>query len=255
MAKRFTDTEKYKKPFIRGLKGAYKILWDYLYHDCDHAGIWIVDFEIAQIYLGQDMQVNRDDALEYFNKDDKRIIVFDGGKKWFIPGFIDFQYGDLNPENRAHNSVIKILKKYSLTKKYNKGLIAPLQGRKDKDKDKVKDKVKEILQFFNQTCGTKYKENTTSIINAIHGRLSEGYSVEDFKFVIKGRFDKWHNDPKMKEYITPDTMFRPSNFPKYLNPVKTETESEKSRQEGIKSAAKKTESLIKTPMPKSLRVN
>ncbi|MBU2644486.1 hypothetical protein KKI24_07225 [bacterium] len=146
MAKRFTDTEKYKKPFIRGLLGPYKLLWDYLYHDCDHAGIWIVDFEIAQIYLGKDMQVNAEDALKYFNKTEQKVIVLDDGKKWFIPSFISFQYGELNPENRAHNSVLNILKKYDLfdsEKNVFKGLIRPLQGRKDKDTDKDMDKVKE----------------------------------------------------------------------------------------------------------------
>jgi hypothetical protein len=139
MAKRFTDTNKYKKPFIRGLQGAYKLLWDYLYHDCDHAGIWIVDFEIAQILIGNDMPVNKKDAIKFFNDGEQRIIEVDNGKKWFIPSFIEFQYGELNPENRAHNSVITILKKYNLwndTKGLIKGLTRGLQGRKDKDKDK-----------------------------------------------------------------------------------------------------------------------
>jgi hypothetical protein len=114
MAKRFTDTNKYKKPFIRGLQGAYKLLWDYLYHECDHAGIWIVDFEIAQLYIGKDMPVNAVDALKYFNTDEKRIIEVDKGSRWFIPSFISFQYGELNELNRAHGSVIAILRKYNL---------------------------------------------------------------------------------------------------------------------------------------------
>jgi hypothetical protein len=144
MSKRFTDTNKYKRPFIRGLQGAYKLLWDYLYHDCDHAGIWIVDFEIAQLYIGSDMPVNRLDALKYFNNGEKRIIEIDHGKKWFIPSFIGFQYGFLNEQNRAHNAVINILKKYNLYK--NKPLRSSLQGAKDKDKDKDKDidMVKEL---------------------------------------------------------------------------------------------------------------
>jgi hypothetical protein len=136
MAKRFTDTNKYKKPFIRGLQGAYKLLWDYLYHDCDHAGIWIVDFEIAQLYIGKDMPVNKADALRYFNSDEKRIIEIDDGKKWFIIPFIEFQYGVLDGRNRVHNSVLLELNKYNI----NKGLISSLQGAKDKDKDKDKDK-------------------------------------------------------------------------------------------------------------------
>jgi hypothetical protein len=147
MAKRFTDTNKYRKPFIRGLQGAYKLLWDYLYHDCDHAGIWIVDFEISQIYIGLDMPVNKKDALKFFNKDEERIIEIDGGSKWFIPSFIEFQYGILNKSNRAHNSVINILSKYNLldNKVVKRGLNDPKDKDKDKIKDKDKDKVKETL--------------------------------------------------------------------------------------------------------------
>jgi len=136
MAKRFTDTNKYKKPFIRGLQGAYKLLWDYLYHDCDHAGIWIIDFEIAQLYIGFDMPVNKSDALKYFNADEKRIIEIDGGKKWFIIPFIEFQYGILDGRNRVHNSILIELNKL----KINKGLINTLQGCKEIDKDKEKEK-------------------------------------------------------------------------------------------------------------------
>jgi len=153
MAKRFTDTNKYKKPFIRGLQGAYKLLWDYLYHDCDHAGIWIVDFEIAQLYIGADMPVNKIDALKFFNADEKRIIEIDGGKKWFIKSFIEFQYGILNPQNRVHFSVLLELDKHNISK----GLISSLQGAKDKDKDKdeVKDMdfIDRIVQQFVEAHG------------------------------------------------------------------------------------------------------
>jgi hypothetical protein len=141
MAKRFTDTNKYKKPFIRSLPGAYKLLWDFLYHDCDHAGIWIVDFEIAQSYLGKDMTITKVLALQLFNEDEIRIVELDGGKKWFIPSFIEFQYGKISDKNRAHLSVITALKKYNLLTDdfIIKPLTSPLQGAKDKDMDKDKD--------------------------------------------------------------------------------------------------------------------
>jgi hypothetical protein len=173
MAKRFTDTNKYKKPFIRGLQGAYKLLWDYLYHDCDHAGIWIVDFDIAQIYIGVDMPVNKEDALKFFNETEIRIVEINSGSKWFIPSFIDFQYGVLNEQNRAHNSVIKILTKYKLYK--NKTLTSPLQGAKDKEKvkDKVKDKEKEIVYPF----------DSKEFLDAWN--LWKEYKKEQFKFTYK----------------------------------------------------------------------
>lgn len=145
MAKRFTDTEKYKKSFIRALPGAYKIFWDYLYHDCNFAGIWQVDFEVAQIRVGKDMPINEAEALKYFNVGEERIKRLNGGTKWLIIPFIDFQYGKLNPNNRVHASVLGELQKYGI-----KGLASPLQGAKDKDKEKDKDKDKE-------------KDNTLSI--------------------------------------------------------------------------------------------
>lgn len=136
MPKRLTDTEKWKKPFIRGLDGAYKLLWMYILDDCDHAGIWQVDLEVARIRIGEN--VDYDVALRNFNGNVVAISKF----KWFIPDFIDFQYGALNPANRLHLSVINILKKNGLYKE-KKGLVSPLEGPKDKDKDKNKNKDKD----------------------------------------------------------------------------------------------------------------
>ena len=39
MAKRFTDTDKWKKGFIRNLPTKYKLLWLYILDDCNHAGV------------------------------------------------------------------------------------------------------------------------------------------------------------------------------------------------------------------------
>lgn len=138
MAKRFTDADKWKKPFIRGLQGAYKLLWFYILDDCDHAGIWQVDFDVAQIRIG--VEVEEKQALLFFIG---KVISFSNGEKWLIPDFIEFQYGNLNPENRAHNSVINLLKKYHLIDEENKVLISSLQGAKDKEQDKDMDKVKD----------------------------------------------------------------------------------------------------------------
>src|SRR3990167_1621269 len=103
MAKRLTDTEKYRKKFFRNLPGAYKLFWDFLYHECNHAGIWHVDFDVAQIYLGRDMPVSEETALRLFNEGEERVTVISKGSKWFIRPFIEFQYKapleGLNPAN------------------------------------------------------------------------------------------------------------------------------------------------------------
>jgi len=135
MAKRFTDTGKWNKPFLRGMKAPYKLLWIYILDECNHAGIWEIDFEVAQIKIGE--KLNKETAHQYFNG---QILEFDN--KWFIYNFIEFQYGELNPVNRAHNSVIQLLTKYGIDWKI-KPLTSPLQGCKDKEKDKDMELVKD----------------------------------------------------------------------------------------------------------------
>src|SRR3972149_11639439 len=136
MSKRFTDTEKYKKKFIRELPGAYKLFWDYLYHDCSFAGIWYVDFEVAQIRIGKDMPKDKEEAIKLFNKHEQPIIILNGGSKWFIKAFILFQYGELNSNNKLHLGVSRELEKEGvfIPLKY------PFEGAKDKGKGKDKDK-------------------------------------------------------------------------------------------------------------------
>lgn len=114
MAKRFADTNKYKKPFMRGLPGPYKLLWDYLYLECDHAGIWHKDFEVAQLYIGKDMPVNESEALKLFNAGQERIRVSDDKSKWFLIGFAEFQYGKLNPASKIHAGAITAFEKFGL---------------------------------------------------------------------------------------------------------------------------------------------
>ena len=176
MAKRFTDTEKWKKPFIRGLQGAYKLLWLYICDDCDHAGIWQVDIDVAQIRIGEKIDIK--EAIKTF---DEKIIIFDKGNKWFIPSFIEFQYpSGLNPDNRAHNSIIILLEKYKLLDKQNKPLTRSLQGRKDMDMVKVKDKDKDMDK------GTK-KIKISFIGEEIieYWNLWKDYKSKQFKFIYK----------------------------------------------------------------------
>jgi len=105
MAKRFSDTDKWKKSFFRSLEAPYKLLWMYVLDDCDIAGVWQVDIEVACLKIGEQVTIKR--ALDLFGE---RVVQFDGGKKWFISDFIFFQYGDLKTTNRMHQAVIKILR-------------------------------------------------------------------------------------------------------------------------------------------------
>lgn len=140
MAKRFTDTDKWKDEWFTDLEPALKIFWVYLCDNCDHAGIWKVNFKVASSIVG--CLLDKQSTLKAFGD---RIIVITSDK-WMLSKFIPFQYPKgLSHNNSAHRGVLKLLE-------YNKievspylapakALPSPSLGAKDKDKDKVMDKV------------------------------------------------------------------------------------------------------------------
>lgn len=89
----------------------------------------------------------------------------------------------------------------------------------NKDKDIIKDNknkdvIENVIISFTEITGKKIKLND-SRKKLINGRLSEGYDLESFKKVIKVKFEQWKDDPKYREYLTPETLFAASNFTKY----------------------------------------
>lgn len=109
MAKRFIDTDLFRKPFVKSLEIHHKLLWLYLLTECNHAGIWQVELDVASQRLG--VQFDEATVLAAFGG---RIQPFDGGTKWFMRDFLEYQYGELNSAVRAHKSAMNLLDKYSL---------------------------------------------------------------------------------------------------------------------------------------------
>lgn len=108
--KRLTDRDKWRKPFVRNLSLQNKLFWIYLLDKCSNAGIWDIDFELANFELG--FTLNQEEIKEVF-KD--KFVYIDEGKKWYIPSFVEFQQPKgLKANNNAHDSIIKELKKYNL---------------------------------------------------------------------------------------------------------------------------------------------
>lgn len=148
MPLRFIDTEFFKHPYVRGLKGPYKSLYIFIFCDCENSGIWSPDFEIASLFIDQKVDVSG--AKKTF---DGKFIELENGK-WFFPDFIQWQYPNgIQENNPAHKKIIKTLFQFNLIDSEFKiitplkDLQSPLQGSKVKDmvegKVEGKGKVKE----------------------------------------------------------------------------------------------------------------
>ena len=75
---------------------------------------------------------------------------------------------------------------------------------------------KEIVDYLNIVCGTGYRASSKATQRLISARLHEGFTVEDFKAVIRTKHAEWANDAKMSKFLRPETLFG-TKFESYLN--------------------------------------
>lgn len=110
MAKRFITTSIFEDAWFMDLPAKYKLFWIFLVTNCDHTGIWQVNYKLARFYVGEDLEPGECERV--FRE---RIVKINDGKYWFIPKFIEFQYGTtLKTSNKALEKVIASIDKNDL---------------------------------------------------------------------------------------------------------------------------------------------
>ena len=194
MAKRFIDTKMWDKAWFRRLTPQTKLIWIYLLTRCDHAGIWDADWEAAEFFIGDKVNYRR---LPSVITDKMKEI--ENGKQYFIPSFVDFQYGELKENSKPHMSVIKRLKE--------KGLISVSDTLKDKYKEsiKVKDKTIRELEFQKETWTINNTEikpvmKVEQVENFISYWTESNKNGKKMKFEMQKTFDikrrliKWRDN-------------------------------------------------------------
>ena len=131
MAKRFTATDKWEDSWFRNLTSMQKCVWIYICDRCDNSGVWKVDIELANFFLGHGAMDGLT-ILEAFNNGKERVTVLNSGSHWLNNDFIGFQFGELKEECAPHRGVLKLIHSHSRMKGYPKGNVT----LKDKDKEK-----------------------------------------------------------------------------------------------------------------------
>ena len=87
----------------------------------------------------------------------------------------------------------------------------------------VTPQVIEIIDFMNNLYRRRFGYETYA--KGIKSLL-ENYSIEDIKKVVSNRYVSWKDESKMKKFLNPTTVFRPSNFVKYLDEANHTREGE-----------------------------
>lgn len=86
---------------------------------------------------------------------------------------------------------------------------------------RCRDAINAVVDQMNVILNSKYKSSTKSHAQNISARLEEGHSVDDLILVVKDRLSAWGNDPKMAQYLRPQTIFQAGKFNGYLMAAKT----------------------------------
>jgi len=81
----------------------------------------------------------------------------------------------------------------------------------------IDSRIFEIIEDLNHVTGKKFRPTTAETVKHLNGRLSEGYTLNDFKRVHRVKFAEWGSNPEMEEFLRPSTLYRPSNFEGYVN--------------------------------------
>lgn len=176
MASRFIDTEIWSEDWFCELGGEYQNFWNYICARCDNAGVWKpnkIDFEIKSR-----SKISLDSFLQKVNENGgkERILITKSGR-WFITGFIAFQWFNkkdsfgLVLSNKLHLHIWELLKKNGIPIEKVRGLREVLET--SKVKDKVMGKVNNGVKSFEEL----------------------GYPDEKYFVIINS---KYPNDPKYR---------------------------------------------------------
>lgn len=115
MKKRFTDADKWEDGWFAELEPKYKLFWQYILDRCDLAGVWKVNFRLANFQVGEVF-----DSAETLTRFNGRIIDI-GKDRWWVKGFTSFQYPTLSTKSAVHRRVIQVIDNHGLSRRSGLG--------------------------------------------------------------------------------------------------------------------------------------
>jgi hypothetical protein len=131
--RRWTETDKWRDQWFMQLRGPAKLAMIYLWDNCDHAGVWEPNLDLASFQLRLDPTMDWKGFLDEVNRPVAMITpdevaatgntpiqvqVLPNGR-WWVTKFIIYQYGwtlhdDDTRNGKFHTPVFKALRRHGL---------------------------------------------------------------------------------------------------------------------------------------------
>lgn len=80
--------------------------------------------------------------------------------------------------------------------------------------------VAEVLRYLNEKAGRNFQPVPANV-KFVEARIKEGATVEQIKQVIDAKVRDWLNDPKMSEFLRPETLFNATKYAQYVGQLGT----------------------------------
>lgn len=239
MAKRFTDTEKWRDDWWGSLTNDYRMIWLYLVDSCSIAGIWKKDFR--GLNFNCNTNITEEDFLKVFGS---RMI--DCKSFYFIPKFLLFQYPKgLNSDKPAIVSIRNEVLLNNLSGIIKESLPNGFLTIKDKDKDKDKDtdnrqeqrQRPKITKFvgekseFSISIAPKYLEDVPIIIYDLEKYFSDTMQLDQMKLVKLNRFADFMRDNPAAVFSDPSHLY--NSFRAYHTKNKSNDETKRTTANAI----------------------
>ena len=175
------------------------------------------DTNIAGYTVNQ-LVVNADKRLNLTTQKVRTIL-----KKFEKEGYIQF----ISSGSKGKESTLKITLKQQLFNNNATNKTEELQQINDIEQQQTNNNITilskkknnkiyiEVVEYLNNKANTSYRYTTKATQSLINARLSEGYTVEDFKKVIDSKSNEWLGTD-FEKYLRPATLFG-GKFENYLN--------------------------------------
>ncbi|WP_296559491.1 conserved phage C-terminal domain-containing protein [uncultured Acetobacterium sp.] len=199
----------------------------------------------------------RDNLIE------KGLFVYRKGKKGSPNAYRMVSFETINPVNNTVNlpvfmtvetpvdppvettDIIKQIKDQTILhkdKKKNHNMVDGQNNRTQDEQSVDLPLVGQVVDYLNHSCQTEFKAATVATSRLISARAQEGFGFDDFRAVIDTKSAEWRSDPRMNQYLRPQTLFG-TKFEGYLNQSRKLLPSETALPNGYNYAGKGERSL------------